>query len=199
MGAARQHNMLVFTKKYGKAMNEALKNSPIFFSVMLAQASLESGYGTSTAAKRKNNFFGVLSGGVTATFTNPRDAFHSQIDLFSDPSMPYIRNGVLSAKTPYAQIRAIANSGYYSMNNDETLKGKSVVSGYKWNGKRWAGANFSLKQSADWYYNNLKGFVDDALFVLPIGLINDATYAQAGQVIAMNTSDQYIKSKYPNT
>jgi hypothetical protein len=184
MGAARQNNMLVFTKKYGNYMVESLNNSPIFFSVMLAQASLESGYGTSSAAKKKNNFFGVMSGNTTATFSNPKSAFDKYIELFNKPNLPYLKAGVLNAKTPYEQIRAIADAGYYSMNNDETLKGKSVVRNAKWNGSRWVGVNFTKKQSADWYYNNIKGFVDDALFVLPIGRVNDNILAQTKSQIS---------------
>jgi len=169
MGAARQHNMLVFAKKYGNDMVQALNNTFVFFPVMLAQASLESGYGTSSAAKNKNNFFGVMSGGKTASFSTAQSAFENQINLFNDPNHPYIANGVQTAKTPYEQIRAIANSGYYSMNNDDTLPA-SLASNK---------GTFTAKQSADYYYNNLKGFVDDALFVLPLGKINDSNLSAA--------------------
>jgi len=169
MGVSRQHNMLVFAKKYGNDMIQALNNTFVFFSVMLAQASLESGYGTSSAAKNKNNFFGVLQGGRTASFSTAQSAFSNQIDLFNDPNHPYIANGVQTATTPYEQIRAIANSGYYSMNNDDTLP-SSLAS------KR---GSFTAKQSADYYYNNLKGFIDDALFVIPLGKINDSNLSEA--------------------
>ena len=61
MGKATQHNMLVFTKKYGKYMLDSLNGSAIYFPVMLSQASLESGYGTSNAAKNKNTRLGFLN------------------------------------------------------------------------------------------------------------------------------------------
>jgi hypothetical protein len=189
MSAARRHNMAVFLKKYGTDMVAALNNSPIYFSVMLAQACLESGYGTSSAAKNKNNFFGVLSGSTTATFNSAQDAFNHQIAMFQNPSLPYIAGGVLTANSPYNQIRAIANSGYYSMTNDETLGGDNVKkgtvwNGYTWNGRIWVGSNFTPQQSADHYYNNLKGFIDDALFVLPLGKIVSSSTAQADSSIA---------------
>jgi hypothetical protein len=170
MGAVRQHNMAVFTKNHGNDMFDALNGSDIFFPVMLAQASLESGYGTSAAAKNKNNFFGVMSGGTTKKFDSAREAFLKQVQLFYKPNLPYQANGVLNAKTPYEQARKIADSGYYSLGNDDTLppymKAK-VAKGY------------TKKDSADWYYSNLKGFIDDALTVLPVGKINDTNLAQA--------------------
>jgi len=194
MSAARQHNMKVFAKKYGSYMVSALNNSPIFFSVMLAQACLESGYGKSNAAKEKNNFFGVLSDSTTATFNSPADAFTRQVQMFQNANLPYISNGVLTATTPYAQIRAIANSGYYSMTNDETLGGDNVNkgtvwNGYTWNGRIWVGSNFTLQQSADHYYSNLKGFIDDALLVIALGKINSSNVAQASATITTNTSN----------
>lgn len=175
MGKAAQHNMLVFTKKYGKYMLDALNGSAIFFPVMLAQASLESGYGQSSAAKNKNNFFGVMYGGETKKFKSPRDAFQSQIDMFYKPNLPYAGNGVITANTPYEQARRIADSGYYSLGNDETLPDYMK--------KKIAKSGYTKKDSADWYYSKLKGFIDDALFVLPLGKISDDTFAQAGNII----------------
>ena len=162
MGAGAQHNMKVFLKKYGKSMISSLTNKPIFFPLFLAQASLESGYGTSPAAKTKNNFFGVLNGSRIAAFQSPAQSFDKQVEMFQNPNLPYIKTGVLSAKTPYEQLRLIADSGYYSMNNDDTLPDNLLS-------KR---GQFTQKQSADWYYKNLKPFIDDALIVLPTGKIN---------------------------
>ena len=69
------------------------------------------------------------------------------------------------------------------MTNDQTLGGNNVVkgtvwNGYTWNGNKWAGSNFTSKQSADHYYNILKGFLDDALTILPIGKVNAGGLAQ---------------------
>jgi flagellum-specific peptidoglycan hydrolase FlgJ len=162
MGLGVQHNMIVFTKKYGSDMIQALNNTPIFFPLMLSQACLESGYGTSKAAKIKNNFFGVMSGNTTATFSSPMQAFSKQISLFMNPNLPYESHGVLSAKTPYEQARAIADSGYYSMNNDDTLPANLAS-------KK---GSYTEKQSADYYYKHLKSFIDDALTVFPFGKIS---------------------------
>ena len=186
--------MGVFLKKYGSNLAAALNNQPIFFSAMFAQACNESGYGGSSAAKR-NNFFGILSNnGNTRSFDTPQDAFSYQVGLFQNPNMPYLAKGVLTANSPYTQIRAIADAGYYSMTNDETLatnyKGKGKVptgwvwNGYTWSGKKWTGSNFTAKQSADHYYNLLKGFIDDALIILPLGKINSNGLAQAQSNIA---------------
>jgi len=179
MGAVAQHNMLVFAKNYGKDMTDALNGSDIYFPLMLAQGSLESGYGTSPAAKNKNNFFGVMAGRVTATFKNPKLAFEKQVKLFYNPNLPYLSHGVTSANSPYQQARRIADSGYYSLGNDSTLpqymKAK-VARGY------------TDKDSADWYYSKLKGFIDDALKVLPLGKIDNRNIAQATNIINQNTS-----------
>jgi hypothetical protein len=180
MGKVAQNNMLVFTKNYGRYMLDALNGTAIFFPVMLAQASLESGYGTSNAAKNKNNFFGVMYGGTTKKFDSPRDAFQKQVELFYKPTLPYAGNGVITANTPYEQARRIADSGYYSLHNDDTLPDYMK--------KKIAKYGFTKKDSADWYYSKLKGFIDDALFVLPLGKINNSTYAQAGNIINQKTS-----------
>jgi hypothetical protein len=180
MGKATQHNMLVFTKKYGKYMLDALNGSAIYFPVMLAQASIESGYGTSKAAKEKNNFFGVMYGGNTKKFSSPKDAFEKQVEMFYKPNLPYAGNGVITANDPYQQARRIADSGYYSLANDMTLP--------SYMNAKISKSGFTKKDSADWYYSKLKGFIDDALFVLPLGKISDASYAQAGNLIKQKTT-----------
>ena len=175
MSKVVQNNMLVFAKKYRNDMLSALNGSDIYFPLMLAQASLESGYGTSPAALNKNNFFGVMYGGRTKRFTSPRDAFQKQVEMFYKPNLPYVSNGVITATSPYDQARKIADSGYYSLANDNTLpaymKAKIAKSG------------FTKKDSADWYYSKLKTMIDDALTILPLGKINDASIAQAGNII----------------
>jgi len=187
MALARQHNMTVFIKKYADHLLPALNNQPLFLAVIWSQACLESGYGGSDAAKNHNNFFGVEINNKIKTFSSPKDAFEYQANLFQNPNLPYISHGVLTATTAYAQVRAIADSGYYSMTNDETLatnwKGSGGVpkgwvwNGYTWTGSVWKGSHFTAKESSDHYYNNLKGFIDDALLLLPIGKVNDAGLA----------------------
>ena len=175
MGKAVQNNMLVFAKKYGKDMLQALNGSDIYFPIMLAQASLESGYGTSAAARNKNNFFGVMWNGKTKKFSNPKDAFEKYVGMFYQPNLPYQSNGVTIAKSPYEQARRIADSGYYSLYNDKTLPAYMNAKIAKY--------GFSKKDSADWYYSKLKTMIDDALTILPLGKINDISIAQAGNII----------------
>jgi hypothetical protein len=191
MGLVAQHNMIVFAKQVGTDMVAALNNTPIFFPFMLAQACAESGYGTSSAAKRKNNYFGVMNGNTTASFASPKEAFVRQIMMLSNANLPYVSHGVLSANSPYLQARAVADSGYYSMTNDQTLGGDKVVkgtiwSGYTWNGVKWEGSNFTNKQSADHYYKILKSFINDALIVFPFGKV-DATTVMAINDAIINT------------
>ena len=180
MSAAIQHNMLVFTKKYGRDMLQALNGSDIYFPLMLAQASLESGYGTSSAAKNKNNFFGVMYGGVTKRFGSPTEAFQKQVDLFYKPNLPYLGKGVTSATSPYDQARKIADSGYYSLQNDNTLPASMKA--------KIAKNGFTAKDSADWYYSKLKVMIDNALSAIPLGKINDSNLAQASNTIISKIS-----------
>jgi hypothetical protein len=180
MSAAVQHNMLVFTKKYGRDMINALNGSDIYFPLMLAQASLESGYGTSSAAKNKNNFFGVMYGGKTKSFVTPQDAFLKQVQLFYNENLPYSSKGVLIAKSPYEQARKIADSGYYSLENDNTLPASMKA--------KIAKNGFTAKDSADWYYSKLKLMIDNALYAVPLGKINDTNIAQASNTLVQKIS-----------
>jgi uncharacterized FlgJ-related protein len=179
MSALVQHNMLVFTKKYGKEMLDALNGSEIYFPLMLAQGSLESGYGTSNAARNKNNFFGVMYNGTTKTFSSPKDAFQRQVKLFYNPNLPYISNGVINATSPYDQARKIADSGYYSLENDNTLPAymKAKVS-----------KGFTKQDSANWYYGKLKSMIDDALTIIPLGKINEANLVASSNVLTQKST-----------
>ena len=182
MGAVAQRNMLRFVKKNPSVIT-SVTDKDIFFSVLLAIASDESGYGTSNAAKNRNNFFGIGNG--QTSFNSAKEAFEFQASLFYDN--PYLKNKVTSASTPYEQIRRIADSGYYQMDNDGSLD-KKYTGDAVWNQKkqRWIKQNgdilrFPLKQSYDKYYNTLKGFVDDALTAIPVGKI---TSKNQGQILA---------------
>lgn len=175
MGLATRNNMKIFLRKYGAAMLTASQNNPIYFSLLLSQASLESGYGTSNIAKTKYNFFGVYDGSNYKTFSSPVDAFNYQLKLLTTGI--YLQNGVPVANTPYEQIKRIANAGYYSMNNDETLP-KSLTGSAIWNKpkSKWIGIRFTPQQSAAWYIKNLSEFIDDALAVMPLGLVTSTNY-----------------------
>lgn len=169
--------MLSFAKKYGKDMISALNNSPVFFPVMLVQASNESGYGTSYSAVHRNNFFGIMEGGHKKVFSSPQDCFNYYANLLSGVQR-YVNAGVPTATDPYKQMRAIADAGYYDANNDDNLPASQRPPN-----KRW-----TAKQSADRYYSINKLFLDEILLKLPIGRINDSTVAQAQTSLANLTS-----------
>ena len=159
MGAGSQRNMLRFVKA-NPDMIKALEGKDVFFPVILAMGYAESGF-NSDAAKYRNNYFGIANG--KTKFSSPRSAFEYQADLFYQK--PYSDFGVTSAKDPYQQLRKIADSGYYSGNNDFSLPSN----------QRPPFKNWTKKQSADKYYNTVKGFVDDALKAIPVGKIVNAS------------------------
>lgn len=163
MGAVAQRNMLRFVKKNPSVISSVI-DKDVFFSVILAIASAESGYGTSSAAKNRNNFFGIGNG--TTSFNSPKESFEFQVNLFYQ--QPYLSKKVTLAKTPYEQLRLIADSGYYSGNNDYSLPKEQRPPYKKW----------TAKQSADKYYNTLKQFVDDALIAIPVGKITSKNQHQ---------------------
>lgn len=155
MGAGSQRNMLRFAKA-NPDMIRALEGKDIFFPVILAIGYAESGF-TSNAARYRNNFFGIDNG--DRKFRTAGDAFKFQANLFYE--QPYTSNNVIGAKDPYEQLRRIADSGYYSANNDYSLP-KTQRPPYK----RW-----TAQQSADKYYNTVKGFINDALIAIPVGKV----------------------------
>jgi hypothetical protein len=158
MGAGSQRNMLRFVKA-NPDMIRALEGKDIFFPIILAIAYAESGF-VSSAAKLRNNYFGIANG--KTRFSSPRSAFEYQADLFY--KKPYTDLKVTSAKDPYDQLRRIADSGYYSANNDFSLPTNQRPPYKIW----------TKKESADKYYNTVKGFVDDALKAIPVGKITNA-------------------------
>jgi len=169
--SASTNRMLSFAKTYGKDMIRALDGTGIYFPVMLVQACLESGYGTSYAAVNRNNFFGIKGG--KAKFKTPYDCFAYYSKLLSN-SPNYEKNNVANSTSPYSQITNIANSGYYNGNDDDTLPASKRPPKYRW----------TAQTSAKHYYDSVKPFLDGILLVLPIGLINSQTASNAGVLIA---------------
>ncbi len=159
MGAGSQRNMLRFVKS-NPDMIRALEGKDIFFPVILAIGYAESGF-NSNAARLRNNYFGIENG--KTRFSSPRSAFEFQADLFY--KKPYTSLNVIGAKDPYDQLRRIADSGYYSGNNDFSLPANQRPPFKTW----------TKKQSADKYYNTVKGFVDDALKAIPVGKVTNAS------------------------
>jgi len=176
MGLASQRNMLRFVKK-NPSIIKALNGKDIFLPVIIAIGYAESGFKNS-----KNNFFGIANGG--AGFATPEASFEFQANLFYKE--PYKSNNVTKAKTPYEQARAIANSGYYVMDNDGSLGnyGAKYVGNATYNSRkqRWIKPDgsvltFTKKQSYDKYYDTIKGFIDDALTAIPFGKVDNSNMA----------------------
>jgi len=164
--SAAVERMLSFAKKYGNDMINALNNTPIYFSVCLVQACNESGFGTSYSAVHRNNFFGIMEGKKHKVFNTPMSCFNYYANLLS--TIPrYINSGVVTATSPYIQMRAIANAGYYDANTDYNLPASQLPPNKIW----------TAQQSADKYYNTNKYFLDGILYKLPIGKISDQTVA----------------------
>lgn len=171
MGLAATNRMLSFAKVYGNDMIKALDGSGIYFPVMLVQACNESGYGTSYSATHRNNFFGIAGG--KAIFKTPYDCFTYYVNLLQTyPN--YVNSNVGTASGPYNQIKAIANSGYYDANTDETLPVSQLPPN-----KVWTKAESNAR-----YYSINKKFLDGILLVLPIGLINSQNASTASNLIA---------------
>jgi hypothetical protein len=108
---------------YGLAINKALAGSGIFWALAVAQFCEESFYGASEKAQQFNNFGGIrnMPGKAVgksptgwAIFATPEDCFVTYINnVLKDQTKLYIKKGLLTAKTPYEQLKAVAEGGYY--------------------------------------------------------------------------------------
>lgn len=127
-----------FISKYAPAAVQATANTPLFPSVMLAQAILESGDGNSSLSKEARNFFGIKADSLWLTIGGPYvvkstteyingvavkiDAkfrkYESAVASFRDrndflmKNKRYTNAGVFKASTPEAQAQALQNAGY---------------------------------------------------------------------------------------
>lgn len=173
--SASQKAALLFAKQYGQQMIPALNESPLFFSVMLAIASTESGYGKSYSAKNKNNFFGIMKNRKeTKDFNSPKECFEYWVKMLSTKDR-YVIAGVGSATSPYEQIKAMALGGYYSANNDT----KSTLPAYL----QAKYPNCTDKESANWYYEKNKKMLDAILLALPIGKISNSNSIASNNLV----------------
>ena len=162
MGLGSQKNMTRFFLKNPDVVT-TLIDKDVFLPVIVAIAYGESGF-NSHAVKERNNYFGIANG--DSSFDSAKSAFAFQAELFYDS--PYKEHKVTSATTPYDQLRRIADSGYYSANIDYSLP-KS---------ERPPNKHWTDKQSADKYYNDIKGFIDDALKVVNYGKVTSSNVSQ---------------------
>lgn len=122
------------------AFNELAKEKGIFPSVMLAQASIESDWGTSDLTIKANNLFGVkaynwsgdtiemntqedIGGGNMITISSYFRKYNSWDDSIKDyleffhANPRYAENGVFEAKNYKEQLEAIKRSGYATASN----------------------------------------------------------------------------------
>jgi flagellum-specific peptidoglycan hydrolase FlgJ len=115
-----------FIQQYSDLAIESTTGTPLFPSVLMAQAILESGGGSSWLAQNKNNFFGVTcgswpkencyksdSGMSWRVYQSPKDSFQDYVKVlmkgytFADHSSP--ENFLKSIEKTYA-----GSSGNYS-------------------------------------------------------------------------------------
>ena len=144
-----------FIAHYWTAAKGACQNTPIHPVMVMAAAAVESAWGESKLNKVANNFFGIKStdsweknGGkfyeiatrevvkgksivINAKFRvydNPTECFMNYVQFVQQPR--YTRAGVLEAKTPEYQIKAIAAAGYATDPHYAELIIK-VIAGFK--------------------------------------------------------------------
>ena len=121
-----------FIDQYSKLASLGTLGTPIFPSVTMAQAIIESGWGKDPTATQANNFFGIKDSdkwnGPTIVLPTPNDstpfsAFRKYIDAsesFRDHINFFYDNAryrspshnVFTAPTPGEQCQAIAKAGY---------------------------------------------------------------------------------------
>jgi flagellum-specific peptidoglycan hydrolase FlgJ len=120
-----------FVSKYGKGIGNAIKGTGLFFSAVVAQKMLESGYGKSDLAFYHNNFGGIKAvqgyPKVTldttevvrgkkvnvkqnfAKYPSPQSAFNDYVRIITT-SPRYAK--ALLADSPEKQISELAKAGY---------------------------------------------------------------------------------------
>lgn len=102
---------------------------PIFPSIVIAQAALESGWGSSELASKYNNYFGIVANpswkGKTVKFNSNGLTYRSYNDMdlsvldyvdFLTVNPRYRNNGVFDAKNYKEQAKALQNAGYAGKN-----------------------------------------------------------------------------------
>jgi len=128
-----------FVDNFGNDLLKAINNSGIFFATAAAQKMYESGFGNSIIATQYNNFGGIKYGaglkgasgeGVKnfAIFNSPYDCFYTYVNnVLKDPTKRYLKDGLLTAKTPIEQIMAIAKGGYCENPPDPNVYAKPII------------------------------------------------------------------------
>lgn len=136
-----------FLSTYAPVAVLATAGTPLFPSITLAQAILESGWGKSSLTTKHNNFFGIKAAGgwqgktvnmstgevfngSKVTIKSDFRAYDSPLESFKDrvkfltENTRYKANGVFDAQTPEEQAYALKRAGYATATNyAETLIG----------------------------------------------------------------------------
>lgn len=145
-GEGTKKAVMQFVSKYGKDIVEAIKKTGLFFSAVVAQKCLESGYGKSTLASKYNNFGGIKNFGKMenagvvyldtteivkgkkvgskepfATYPTPKAGFESYVRLLKSPTAKYTAAGVFTANSADEQILRMAQAGYTTMSPTDYL------------------------------------------------------------------------------
>lgn len=130
-----------FVSKYGKDIGNSIKGTGLFFSAVVAQKILESGFGKDDIAIKYNNFGGVKAvkgypsvtldsvekvGGrlvrrkeTFARYPSPKAAFSDYVRIIT--SMPRYAKA-LTAKSPEEQITEMVKAGYSTLSPNEYMR-----------------------------------------------------------------------------
>lgn len=105
-----------FVTTYLPYAQQASADTGLPVDYILAQAALESGWGTSNAAVTGNNFFGISPGGSLASYSNPAAGFSAFSNLLNSPR--------------YAGVAAAVPGGALAIGNAEQAAGYNPDAGY---------------------------------------------------------------------
>lgn len=108
----------IFIKLFGMDIARAIADTPIFFATAVGQKCGESGFGTSSLAKKYNNFGGIRgvpkeaigkTSNGWAIFRTPEDCFMSYARFLTEKKQ---YNKAMLAKSPEEQIKELVRAGY---------------------------------------------------------------------------------------
>lgn len=98
-------------------------------SLIIGMASLESGYGTSSMAKTKNNYFGMKSGSNYAKFHNLSDSVEAYLrNLSTNVAYKKFQLAILRGEQNPHKLLALIASTYSGNEGDYARKVKGIIS-----------------------------------------------------------------------
>ena len=120
-----------FIAKYGKIFTREIKGANLFFSAVIAQSSMESGFGKSNVCLNANNFGGVRwASTMNNTYFKSGSNKWAKYDTPEKGIIAYINvlksdryaNARANSKSPEDFILAVAKNGYDNGNPSACLK-----------------------------------------------------------------------------